>query len=176
MSSIDETLAERGSRYGDFVGHADVTQSIKASIVSGENWGTMDDDMKEALDMIAHKIGRIVNGDPNYVDSWTDIIGYARLVEKRLLAEQASAKAAENREAIPKKTDSSDLNEFQEKVKKWIDSYKSVAERTGEAVRAYEAKFKDDRLKADKELADKVRSLSPGVHVIFVDEESGETD
>ena len=34
--------------------------------------------------MIFHKIGRIVNGDPNYADSWHDIAGYAKLVEDRL--------------------------------------------------------------------------------------------
>jgi hypothetical protein len=37
--------------------------------------------------MIAHKLGRIVNGDPNYVDSWVDIAGYATLVAKRLQGE-----------------------------------------------------------------------------------------
>jgi hypothetical protein len=35
---------------------------------------------KEGLHMILHKIGRIVNGDPDYVDSWLDIAGYATLV------------------------------------------------------------------------------------------------
>jgi hypothetical protein len=44
----------------------------------------MDDDQREALDMIAHKIGRILNGDPNYADSWVDIAGYAKLVADRL--------------------------------------------------------------------------------------------
>lgn len=34
--------------------------------------------------MIAHKIGRILNGDPNYADSWIDIAGYAKLVADRL--------------------------------------------------------------------------------------------
>ena len=34
--------------------------------------------------MIAHKLGRIVNGAPEYKDSWTDIIGYTRLVEETL--------------------------------------------------------------------------------------------
>jgi len=34
--------------------------------------------------MICHKIGRIVNGDPNYYDSWADIAGYAKLVSDRL--------------------------------------------------------------------------------------------
>lgn len=30
--------------------------------------------------MIAHKLARIMNGDPNYIDNWTDIAGYAQLV------------------------------------------------------------------------------------------------
>ena len=96
MSSIDATLAERGSRYGNFDEHAEVTQSIKAAMQSGNNWLNLPDDMKEALEMTAHKIGRILNGDPNYIDSWTDICGYNRLVEKRLIAEQESAKAFMN--------------------------------------------------------------------------------
>jgi hypothetical protein len=41
-------------------------------------------DQIEALDMICHKIGRILNGDPNYADSWVDIAGYAKLVADRL--------------------------------------------------------------------------------------------
>jgi hypothetical protein len=48
------------------------------------NWGDLTDDKREALEMIAHKIGRILNGDPEYKDSWHDIIGYARLVEDTL--------------------------------------------------------------------------------------------
>jgi hypothetical protein len=39
---------------------------------------------REALEMIAHKIARIINGDPNYADSWVDIAGYAKLVADRL--------------------------------------------------------------------------------------------
>lgn len=42
------------------------------------------DDQYEALDMIAHKIARIINGDPDYADSWDDIAGYAKLVADRL--------------------------------------------------------------------------------------------
>lgn len=81
---IDKTLEERGGRYGTFVGHANVTQNIKAAMALGRNWSTLDLDMREALEMVAHKIGRILNGDPTYVDSWHDIIGYTKLVEDRL--------------------------------------------------------------------------------------------
>lgn len=36
--------------------------------------------------MIQHKIARILNGDPDYVDNWVDIAGYAKLVADRLQA------------------------------------------------------------------------------------------
>jgi hypothetical protein len=44
----------------------------------------LEDDQAEALEMIANKIARILNGDPDYADSWTDIAGYATLVAERL--------------------------------------------------------------------------------------------
>ena len=43
----------------------------------------MTDPAKEALDMIAHKIGRICAGNPNFKDHWADIAGYAQLVADR---------------------------------------------------------------------------------------------
>lgn len=84
MNNIDQVLAERGARYGKFTGHALITQTLKEVMFSTAKWATLDPDQKEALEMIAHKIGRILNGDPNYDDSWKDIAGYAELVAKRL--------------------------------------------------------------------------------------------
>jgi hypothetical protein len=89
MSNIDNTLNERGSRYGDFEDHAFITQDLKAVMQETPNWDLLKADQKEALEMTAHKIGRILNGDPNYIDSWHDIIGYIRLVEQRLERKQA---------------------------------------------------------------------------------------
>ena len=40
--------------------------------------------MTEAITMIANKLGRVINGDPYYDDSWRDIAGYATLVVKEL--------------------------------------------------------------------------------------------
>jgi hypothetical protein len=85
-TDVDKTLDERGKRYGKFINHATVTQELKQVIdfhlyTRGKN---LADDQQEALDMICHKIGRIVNGDPDYVDSWIDIAGYATLVAHRL--------------------------------------------------------------------------------------------
>ena len=84
LIGVDATLAERGTRYGTFIGHAKITQNIKRAMQDSPNWEKLDDDQREALEMTAHKIGRILNGDPNYADSWHDIIGYTRLVEARL--------------------------------------------------------------------------------------------
>ena len=81
MTHINETLNQRGQRYGDFAEHARITQEIKEAMARSKNWETLSPDKKESLDMIAHKIGRILNGDPDYADSWHDIAGYATLVE-----------------------------------------------------------------------------------------------
>lgn len=81
---IAATLAERGSRYGKFSDHAQITQALKRIVGLGPTYARCDDSQREALDMICHKIGRIVCGDPNYADSWHDIAGYAKLVDDQL--------------------------------------------------------------------------------------------
>ena len=81
---IAATLSERGSRYGSFTGHARITQSIKRAMIDSPNWATLADDQRETLEMVAHKVGRILNGDADYHDSWHDIIGYTKLIADRL--------------------------------------------------------------------------------------------
>ena len=86
MDNVDTVLDERGARYGKFVGHSAVSQDLKF-VISGhlrDRNKELASDQAEALDMICHKIARIVNGDPNYSDSWIDIAGYAKLVADRL--------------------------------------------------------------------------------------------
>jgi len=79
-------LTERGDRYGKFSGHAKITQDIKRAMSEHARLHnkTFTDSQWESLEMIAHKIGRIVNGDPDHVDSWVDIAGYAQLVADEL--------------------------------------------------------------------------------------------
>jgi len=86
--NITDTLKERGNRYGEFQEHARVTQNIKIAMDDSPNWDDLSPDKKEALEMIAHKIGRILNGDPEYHDSWHDIEGYARLVSDSLVKKE----------------------------------------------------------------------------------------
>ena len=84
MSDVAATLVERGTRYGPFIDHAQCTQTIKRVFGMHVGWHRLAADQREALEMIAHKVGRILCGDPNYADSWHDIAGYAKLVEDRI--------------------------------------------------------------------------------------------
>jgi hypothetical protein len=84
---ITEILEERGKRYGTFKSHAAISQELKQAIyrhMDKVSKVDLDADKLEALEMICHKIARIVNGDSDYVDSWIDIAGYAQLVADRL--------------------------------------------------------------------------------------------
>lgn len=83
--AIDATLAERGGRYGKFKEHARITQNLKRAMADSPNWDKLSDSQRESLEMVVHKIGRILNGDPNYHDSWHDIVGYTKLVADELL-------------------------------------------------------------------------------------------
>lgn len=83
-TGIDATLAERGSRYGDFTDHARVCQSLKHVMAQQPGWQRLSDVQKQALEVIADKQARILTGDPDYADNWHDIQGYAKLVEDRL--------------------------------------------------------------------------------------------
>lgn len=80
MNNIEQTLVEREGSHGDYRDHARTTQGIKNAMLSSTKWQSLSDPQKESLDMIAHKVGRILNGDPNFIDSWRDIAGYATLV------------------------------------------------------------------------------------------------
>ena len=81
---LASVLSERGSRYGSLMSNATISQGLKEIIHSSTNWEAMPPDMREALDMIVHKISRIVEGDFDYDDSWIDISGYSTLIVERL--------------------------------------------------------------------------------------------
>ena len=93
--SLENTLAERGSRYGDFTDHAELAQELQ-DVMRGfrkpgpqgqivNPWAKLDSVKRQALTVIADKIARILSGDPNYTDNWHDIQGYAKLAEDRCI-------------------------------------------------------------------------------------------
>lgn len=86
-TDVSKILDERGSRYGKFVDVAKATSQIQTVVYShmtSFKRTALDDDKMLALDMICHKLARIVVGDSDYVDNWVDIAGYAMLVADRL--------------------------------------------------------------------------------------------
>ena len=82
--SVEEILSERGKEYGEFEEHARITQNIKAAYKDSPNWNSLSPAMKESLEMNAHKVGRILNGNMSNKDSWQDIEGYTKLVSDLL--------------------------------------------------------------------------------------------
>lgn len=84
---VDALITERGSRYGKFKDGAEIMQELKSVMREVEGWHNLTPSQREALDMIQHKVGRILNGDPTYDDSWKDIAGYATLIVKELNGE-----------------------------------------------------------------------------------------
>ena len=85
-TQVDEVLDQRAVDYGKFKDGAELMQALKRTLAAhAQRHGkTFADDQWEALEMIVHKIGRIVNGNPDKVDHWTDIAGYAKLIADRL--------------------------------------------------------------------------------------------
>ena len=84
--AMTETLDSRAKAYGAFSDNARLAQALKRAMAEhAQDMGkTFADDQWEALEMIASKMSRIVNGNPDGIDNWHDIAGYATLVADRL--------------------------------------------------------------------------------------------
>ena len=89
--NINDMLAGREARYGTFEGHARISQALKRAMHQAPRWASLADDQKESLEMVQHKIARILNGDPDYLDNWVDLVGYSQLVVNRLEKEDNAA-------------------------------------------------------------------------------------
>lgn len=86
LSLTEVMLSKRQKTHGDFIDHARVTWRLKQvlkdeSEIMGKSLSPV---QIEALEMICHKIGRIFAGNPDFLDHWDDIAGYAMLVAKNL--------------------------------------------------------------------------------------------
>ena len=81
---ITELLVERGQTHGDWVYQALVSQQIKFLFRDTSNWSDLTEGQREAMEMFAVKLSRILSGNPDEPDHWRDIAGYATLVAERL--------------------------------------------------------------------------------------------
>lgn len=96
-TDIDGIIRARSGKYGPFLDNAVVSQRIKDIYKRTLLWDQIPDDMREALDLIALKISRILTGnDPYYLDNWDDLAGYAKLVADRIRADMEKADGKED--------------------------------------------------------------------------------
>lgn len=84
--NTDEILEDRGKRYGNYLDQTKISQELIGVMQFWwkEKKTRLASDQIDALMMIAVKISRIINGDPDYADNWADISGYSKLVADRL--------------------------------------------------------------------------------------------
>jgi hypothetical protein len=84
--SIEKTLKQRGSIYGAFADNAETSQILKQTMRNAKNWDELSYAQQEALEMVQHKISRMLNGNHNYQDNVIDILGYTELMFKDMKA------------------------------------------------------------------------------------------
>lgn len=84
---VEAILAERADTHGDYSRCCEISQDIMRALRKGRRWKDLTDDQVESCQMIAHKLHRIVEGDPSHLDHWLDGAGYftlsARILERR---------------------------------------------------------------------------------------------
>lgn len=101
MTTIQDTLNERGTRYGDFFDHSRFATNIQEAMQETDpaKWNRLPSYVKRGLTTIADKIARILNGDEWYEDSYHDIVGYAKLMEDNIKKANAERKISKELDA-----------------------------------------------------------------------------
>ena len=79
-----EIINARTNTHGDYTDHARVAQELKLVMRAEQGWRNLNTCQRESLEMFAHKIARILVGNPHFKDHWDDIAGYAILVADRV--------------------------------------------------------------------------------------------
>ena len=82
MAKTDQILKQRQKTHGSFTTHAAIAQDLKSVMQNSDNWDQLTAVQKESLEMIQHKVARILNGNPGFKDHWDDIAGYSTLVAR----------------------------------------------------------------------------------------------
>lgn len=77
--STTALLNERGTTHGKFTDNAKHGQTLREYFRETPGWRQATLVQREALDMMACKLSRILSGQPSHDDHWRDIAGYATL-------------------------------------------------------------------------------------------------
>ncbi len=87
--TIDQTLAERGKTYGPFLDKAKTVQALIDVVIHEPGWERLAADQKQCIMVCFDKFARAIHGDPNHRDNFHDVVGYAKLVDDRMAADEA---------------------------------------------------------------------------------------
>lgn len=79
---FNKLMQDRNRTHGPFKQQAAAAVELKAVMKKYLKDQVLQAEHSEALDMIAHKLARIIIGHANYKDHWDDIAGYAQLGSK----------------------------------------------------------------------------------------------
>lgn len=82
-ASTEQIIAARHETHGDYGDTALMAQGLKDALRHGAGWSVMAAPHREALELIATKLARIVTGDASFKDHWDDVAGYAKLIADR---------------------------------------------------------------------------------------------
>jgi len=101
MKTTDQILEQRGAIYGNFFGGITLEAQILSLIAERHEFETgeaMAPEFYLFFSKIAMKLSRL-SVCPDHIDSWTDIAGYARLVEIHLTQLQGENDAQSQQES-----------------------------------------------------------------------------
>ena len=77
--STEALLNHRQVTHGSFADNARNGQTLREFYRTSPHWESMPAIHREALDMMACKLSRILSGQSTFDDHWKDIAGYATL-------------------------------------------------------------------------------------------------
>ena len=85
VQDLPESVPDRQATHGDYAAYCHAVAAISASVECSlvKPLGHVPE---ESLNMIIRKVARITTGDPNFVDHWLDIAGYATRMAEHLQA------------------------------------------------------------------------------------------
>lgn len=82
--SVELTIRDRAPTHGDFAARSKIEQALVDVMECSGGWHRLKPFQKSAARMIAVKLSRILNGNPDHDDGWRDIAGYAACVLQEL--------------------------------------------------------------------------------------------
>jgi hypothetical protein len=77
-------LADRQRTHGRFTDVSTCSQRFKEIARTCPSWASMTLPMREAIDMVLHKLCRALSGDSRHRDHWDDVVGYILRVTETL--------------------------------------------------------------------------------------------